>query len=91
LLTSIKLNKKKKKDFILLDQIESFKKSSEVINQHVWSVDILFTNDTKLNKYEALDMLWNLYAILIVNNENEKPLLQFQTIEMIKGRIQQRK
>ena len=72
--------------------MESYKKNREIINQHVLSVDIFLVNDTsKLNKHEALDMLWNLYAILIVNNKNETPLLQFQTIEMIRGRLQNRK
>jgi hypothetical protein len=77
-------------DFILLDQIESYKSSNEMINQHVWSIDTFINNNhaEKLLKSEALKMLWNIYAKLILNNEHNKPILSFQTIEMIKGRLQ---
>jgi len=62
-----------------------------MINDHVWSIDTFINNHNikKVSKREALDMLWNIYAILIVDNERNKPILKFQTIEMIRGRLQQ--
>jgi hypothetical protein len=78
-------------DFILLDQVESDKNNEEAVNQHIWSVDTFInnSNEEKLSKREALTMLWNIYALLILNNEHNKPVLTFQTIEMIKGRLHQ--
>ncbi|ORX46665.1 hypothetical protein BCR36DRAFT_331547 [Piromyces finnis] len=78
-------------DFILLDQVESFKENNDVINDHVWSIDTFINNHNMQNvsKKEALDMLWNIYAILIVQSENNKPILKFETLEMIRGRLQQ--
>jgi len=86
------LNNKYNLDFILLDQVESDKNNEEAVNQHIWSVDTFInnSNEEKLSKREALTMLWNIYALLILNNEHNKPVLTFQTIEMIKGRLHQR-
>eukprot|EP00833_Pecoramyces_ruminatium_P010261 jgi/Orpsp1_1/1184293/evm.model.c7180000088954.2 len=62
-----------------------------MINQHVWSIDTFISNNhgERLSKNNALNMLWNIYAILTLNNEHNKPVLSFQTTEMMRGRLQQ--